>query len=63
MTAREQITACPQCDDRGPHLTHTELVHGCGGCTEARIVEWTECGRCHRWLACHLWPVSVPRNG
>ncbi|GHD35456.1 hypothetical protein GCM10010313_82810 [Streptomyces violarus] len=52
MTSNGRITACPQCGENTPPKTYTELVHTCRASWE--VAEWSECGRCHRWLAFHI---------
>ncbi|RSS82805.1 hypothetical protein [Streptomyces sp. WAC06614] len=52
MTSGARLAACPQCGENTPRSTRTELVHSCTGGLE--VAEWSECGRCHRWLAFHV---------
>jgi hypothetical protein len=49
MTSRDPIAACPQCGENTSRLTYTELVVTCDD--DFKVAEWSECGRCHRWLA------------
>lgn len=53
MTPRNRAEACPQCGENTSRLTYTELVRSCND--DMKVAEWSECGRCHRWLAFSIW--------
>jgi hypothetical protein len=53
MTSRDREAACPECGETSSRLIHTELVRTCNN--DMKVAEWSECGRCHRWLALRLW--------
>ena len=59
MTSSGRVAACPQCGENTPRLTYTALVHTCND--DLEIAEWSECGRCHRWLAFQVWKRGEKR--
>lgn len=61
MTSRELVAACPHCGEISSRSTHTELVRSCNG--NWKVAEWSECGRCHRWLAFHILRDGERRPG
>lgn len=53
MTSRDLVAACPQCGENSSRSTYTQLVPSYND-DNWKVAEWSECGRCHRWLAFHI---------
>ena len=53
MRPDDRATACPECAEVTPRVTHTTVVHRCNHAL--RVAEWSECARCHRRLSFRVW--------